>query len=1279
MTNEELRKHNTSNYPFLEPDDPKLEKNPFEILREEIDLDQNSMLPKERKQHLMNILEKHHKSFSLYGEIGKTNHVIDLDMTNKESKYIRPYNISLEEREMVDKEMKRLLRLGVIKEGLATFSSPVMLVNKKDSKDRKRVVLDLRQLNQRITKLNTSYPLIEDCLRDIGKNESQFLSALDITDAFFGLKLSEESQKYAGISTYSGGKSYYFQRLPQGLSLSPAVFSNYIKSVISEIPGHEDWLITYIDDLLIHSRSMEEHMHHIDQVLAVLGKHNLKIKPSKAQLFRKSLDYLGYTILIKDGKPHISAQRSKIDSIRRLKAPTNVKGVRMFCGAVNYLSRFLPRLCDLLKPMRKLTRKNAYFKWTDECERNFLKIKELITKAPVLRLPRPDYTFRLYIDTSIEATGCSIYQVPHKDSDDERLIGFYSRNMPEAARSYSVSELEAMGIMMCLKGLRVLQGRFIQIFTDHSALVHIMKSEREVPTLRLKKIVERLSDYHFEIGYRKGSEMVICDWLSRSYYEEENLDDIEPIVLSSQDETTLKEHAHVVTRSRARKPGHDSTTPPDSHDMDTEEEGPPPTDHSENDEDVIIEEPDILPYPEDEGMMTRSKTRLLTSEKPNDTSPDTSSTEHQDDIEGEDMSSDPIPDSDLTSYERRNTLIGTQISQPQNPLEVPEGTTIPIMDPPNPNGADEGTYLPPNDIELQDLGPLFNEDDPMNVVHRRIPKQFELDKFIEIVKKRSLRNFSLPLKAQQISHLQRNDPYFKDIYAYCKYGALPSNSKRAHTTKCLGEDYILVNDVLFKVIENKGSGKTKIKIVLAVPDRCLAYIFSMHHDSLWSGHLGLRKTFVAIRSKYFIPALYEKLQNWIRSCAHCQERKEPMSSEPTHDYLPRLLQTHEPFAHLHLDIKYVFPSNEGYQYLLVIVDTCTRYCLAFPLKQISTLQVAEIILQRICFQFGFCKTLSSDKGKEFDSQIMNYLSKALKIQQRFCTEGSHESILSERAIRTLSDILISKMKGRGKNWPLFVASTTFAYNCSPHTLMDGYSPFELLFGRKPRDPLDLDTDLLASPAPTTIEDYATNLKGRLAELGETVTELHNQHQLTQATERAREINRKPIFQTGDLVYLLFPKASSLNTGTFKWKTNYIGPLVISSVIDNRLVTLTDFSGKTIYGVHSIKRLKRAHFKVQHKSATNIHDIKEAIKRVDDIRKNNPDLMSIEPHSMFCMLDGSVPETTDPYSYLTALDLDNQINNRNTIELMKYCGQNGDSTSAIPRKLSEKQIVKEAKR
>ena len=371
---EKVKEENKRQYPFLQEEDIRCGKLPSEIMKEEIDLVTDSLLPTDQHHQFLALLMKYREAFSLYGEIGDSKHEVKLQLTSTEPKYIRPYYASQEDKKIIDKEMERLEQLGVIKEGLATFSSPVMLIAKRDASAKKRVVLDLRLINQRIRKLQFAFPLVEDCLEVIGMQQSAVLSCLDIRDAFFSIRLAKESQPWCGISTYAGSaKSYYFVRLAMGLSISPSVFSEYIQKILAEIPGSENFVVSYMDDLLIHSKSISEHIGHIESILQALIRAGLRISPKKSLFFRSKVDYLGHTIQIVDGKPHMSVQHSKIRAIVRLKPPNNVARVRGFCGAVNYLSRFLPELSTLLLPIRKLTRKDSKCEWTEECQENFEK------------------------------------------------------------------------------------------------------------------------------------------------------------------------------------------------------------------------------------------------------------------------------------------------------------------------------------------------------------------------------------------------------------------------------------------------------------------------------------------------------------------------------------------------------------------------------------------------------------------------------------------------------------------------------------------------------------------------------------------------------------------------------------------------------------------------------------------------------------------------------------------------------------------------------------------
>ena len=150
--------------------------------------------------------------------------------------FIRPFHAREEDKALLDKEMKRLCYLGILKEGFSAYSSPVMLVSRKLTKD-KRVMTDFRHLNMRIAKNNLAYPLLKDMFTLLGNSRCEILSVLDPKDAFHSFRLTERSKKYCGILPYFGSSSYLYQRMPVGLNISPAVWQSYINAILSCLSG----------------------------------------------------------------------------------------------------------------------------------------------------------------------------------------------------------------------------------------------------------------------------------------------------------------------------------------------------------------------------------------------------------------------------------------------------------------------------------------------------------------------------------------------------------------------------------------------------------------------------------------------------------------------------------------------------------------------------------------------------------------------------------------------------------------------------------------------------------------------------------------------------------------------------------------------------------------------------------------------------------------------------------------------------------------------------------
>ena len=256
-----------------------------------------------------------------------------------------------------------------------------------------------------------------------------------------------------------------------------------------------------MDDLLLFTPSKESHMSKLEDLLKALLKNGLKISPKKCQLFRTSLQYMGNEIFIQNRKVCVQPLRSRLEAIPKLQPPKTAKGCRTFTGMVNFLSMFCPELQKLLKPIYDLNRKGRSFNWEKEQQDSFEEIKCRLIKPPVLHMPNKTGRFHLYSDTSKFATGSVLYQV---QNGKPKLIAYMSKRLPEATKSYSITELELCGLAINIASFSHLLKRVdFDAIVDHLALMHIIKSKMEPATTRIKKLLEFISSYSFNLYYMK--------------------------------------------------------------------------------------------------------------------------------------------------------------------------------------------------------------------------------------------------------------------------------------------------------------------------------------------------------------------------------------------------------------------------------------------------------------------------------------------------------------------------------------------------------------------------------------------------------------------------------------------------------------------------------------------------------------------------------------------------------------------------------------------------------
>ena len=236
---------------------------------------------------------------------------------------------------------------------------------------------------------------------------------------------------------------------------------------------------------------------------------------------------MGNTIFIKERRVCIKPLHSRLEEIQKVKAPTTAKQCKSFAGMVNFVSIFCPELQRLLKPIYDLTRKGKQFVWEKEQQEAFEEIKQRLQKAPVLHMPDRIGRFQLYSDTSKYATGGALYQI---QNGKPKLIAYSSKRLPEAAHNYSITELEMCGLAINIASFaHLLRKVDFDAIVDHLAITQIMRSKVEPATNRIKRLLEVLSAYSFNLYHIKGKDMVLSDFLSRQDPGDEDMKEIIPV------------------------------------------------------------------------------------------------------------------------------------------------------------------------------------------------------------------------------------------------------------------------------------------------------------------------------------------------------------------------------------------------------------------------------------------------------------------------------------------------------------------------------------------------------------------------------------------------------------------------------------------------------------------------------------------------------------------------------------------------------------------------------
>ena len=454
----------------------------------------------EGEDHIGRILEHNSSIFSdIPGKILCPNYTIT--MSDVKPVASLPYKIPFNLKERVKLELCKWEENGIIRKSDSQWTFPMVVVRNNDESI--RLTIDYRKINPFISTDN--FPMLsrETVIEKLYKSE--YLTKLDLTKAYLQIPLEEHSKKFTSFVCEFG--QFEFNVVPFGIKFASGLCNRLIKSILSDC---DSFVTSYVDDLVVHSETFEEHLEHLDIVLSKLKSAGVTLNLSKCRFSQSEIKFLGVRV----GGGKVKPDPSKTIAIRDFQKPVNKKMLRSYLGLLSFYRVFVPNLSSKITPLTNLLRKNCpdKIKWTDELLETFNISKNLICDKILLSIPKPGHKFIIQTDASNDGLGAVLgQQVDGQFSP----VAFISRTLSKAELNYAVIEKECLAIKWAIEYFhQYLCGAKFCVKTDHAPLSWLNKNKNK--NSRLMRWALSLQGYDFNIEYIKGSENFLADMLSRA-------------------------------------------------------------------------------------------------------------------------------------------------------------------------------------------------------------------------------------------------------------------------------------------------------------------------------------------------------------------------------------------------------------------------------------------------------------------------------------------------------------------------------------------------------------------------------------------------------------------------------------------------------------------------------------------------------------------------------------------------------------------------------------------
>lgn len=426
---------------------------------------------------------------------------------------IRPRKYTPEKLQIIQEQVEELLQNRLIEPASSPYSSPIHIVEKKGGKS--RFCIDYRELNSRTMDGSSQLPPISETIRDLG--EAKVFTTLDLASGYWQIPMDAAARPLTAFTTPDGDQ-YQWRVMPFGLKMAPNTFQQAMNRILA---GYlNKFTKVYLDDIIIFSNSMEEHMEHLEKVLERLLVHRLRATPDKCQMATATVDYLGYTI---NGDTTLP-QKHHLEKLATFRRPTSRKETQKFLGTLNWLRDFLPDLATIAAPITSLTEAKRMFRWTPEADAAWVQIQDLLQEPLQLKRPNTKKPFILQTDSSDYGMGAVLFQLD--DDGGKRIVSYASCKLRQAEKRYHSNEKECLALVWAIKRYRpYLETAPFTLRTDNRALQWLANNrDAKAKFMRWSLL---LAEFSFSIEHVPGRQNELPDFLSRNPIDDETPKDLE--------------------------------------------------------------------------------------------------------------------------------------------------------------------------------------------------------------------------------------------------------------------------------------------------------------------------------------------------------------------------------------------------------------------------------------------------------------------------------------------------------------------------------------------------------------------------------------------------------------------------------------------------------------------------------------------------------------------------------------------------------------------------------